>query len=282
VSTTPSIAVLHTSLLFVNPDSVINEYLAELAPDAKVLHFVDSDVLAAVIRDGGISPASTQRMVHLVQAAESAGADVIFSACSSVGPAIDVARRLVSVPIVKIDDAMTASAVETADAVGVLATVPTTLPPTRALVEEKARAAGRDITVQERLCEGAFSVLMCGDRDRHDAMVLDGARALATEVDVIVLAQASMARLAPAIAEAVGKPVLSSPRSGAENAVRVLREQTAEHAHVTDRAQADLMTEEIFGPVAPVSPSDREEEAAPRADNTRRSLAGYLCTQTRR
>ncbi|MEV5440060.1 aspartate/glutamate racemase family protein [Streptomyces sp. NPDC052682] len=228
MSTPPSIAVLHTSLLFVSPDSVINEHLAELAPDAKVLHFVDSDVLAAVVRDGGISPASTQRMVHLAQAAEAAGADVIFSACSSVGPAIDVARRLVSVPIVKIDDAMTASAVETADTVGVLATVPTTLPPTRALVEEKARAAGRDITVQERLCEGAFSVLMSGDRDRHDAMVLDGARALATEVDVIVLAQASMARLAPAIAEAVGKPVLSSPRSGAEDAVRVLNEQTAE------------------------------------------------------
>ncbi|MEU1577588.1 aspartate/glutamate racemase family protein [Streptomyces collinus] len=236
MSTTASIAVLHTSLLFVNPDSVINTYLAELAPDAKVLHFVDSDVLAAVVRDGEVSPASTRRMVHLAQAAEAAGADVIFSACSSVGPAIDVARRLVSVPIVKIDDAMTASAVETAGAIGVLATVPTTLPPTRALVEEKARAAGRDITVQERLCEGAFSVLMSGDRDRHDGMVLDGARALAKEIDVIVLAQASMARLAPAIAEAVGKPVLSSPRSGTENAVRVLHEQTAEPDHATARA----------------------------------------------
>ncbi|MFI7300690.1 aspartate/glutamate racemase family protein [Streptomyces sp. NPDC050121] len=236
MSTTASIAVLHTSLLFVDADSVINEYLSELAPDARVLHFVDSDVLAAVVRDGEVSPASTQRMVHLAQAAQAAGADVIFSACSSVGPAIDVARRLVSVPIVKIDDAMAASAVETADAIGVLATVPTTLLPTRALVEEKARAAGRDITVQERLCEGAFSVLMSGDRDGHDAMVLDGARALAKEVDVIVLAQASMARLAPAIAEAVGKPVLSSPRSGTENAVRVLHEQTAEPAHATARA----------------------------------------------
>ena len=69
MSTTASIAVLHTSLLFINPDSVINEHLAELAPDADVLHFVDSDVLAAVVRDGGISPASTQRMVHLAQAA---------------------------------------------------------------------------------------------------------------------------------------------------------------------------------------------------------------------
>ncbi|MFE9029722.1 aspartate/glutamate racemase family protein [Streptomyces iakyrus] len=236
MSTTASIAVLHTSLLFVDADSVINEYLSELAPDARVLHFVDSDVLAAVIRDGEVSPASTQRMVHLAQAAQAAGADVIFSACSSAGPAIDVARRLVCVPIVKIDDAMTASAVETADAIGVLATVSTTLQPTRALIEEKARAAGRDITVQERLCEAAFSVLMSGDRDRHDAMVLDGARALAKEADVIVLAQASMARLAPAIAEAVGKPVLSSPRSGAENAVRVLNEQRADPAHATARA----------------------------------------------
>jgi Asp/Glu/hydantoin racemase len=236
MSATASIAVLHTSMLFVNNDPVINDYLSELAPDAKVLHFLDSDVLAAVVRDGGMSPASTQRMVHLAQAAESAGADVIFSACSSVGPAIDVARRLVSVPIVKIDDAMTASAVETADAIGILATVPTTLPPTRALVEEKARAAGRDITVQERLCEGAFKVLLAGDRDRHDAIVLEGARALAMEVDVIVLAQASTARLAPAIAEAVGKPVLSSPRSGAENAVRVLHEQTAEPGHATKKA----------------------------------------------
>lgn len=236
MSTTASIAVLHTSLLFVDADSVINEYLSELAPDARVLHFIDSDVLAAVVRDGEVSPASTQRMVHLAQAAQAAGADVILSACSSVGPAIDVARRLVSVPIVKIDDAMTASAVETAGAIGVLATVPTTLPPTRALVEEKARAAGRDITVQELLCEGAFSVLTSGDRDRHDAMVLDGARALANDVDVIVLAQASMAPLAPAIAEAAGKPVLSSPRSGAENAVRVLHEQAAEPAHATARA----------------------------------------------
>ncbi|MGW3628071.1 aspartate/glutamate racemase family protein [Streptomyces sp. NPDC000880] len=225
--TGPSIAVLHTSFVFVNVEPMIKDYIAELAPDAEVLHFVDSDVLATVMREGQISPASTQRMVHLAQAAEAAGADVIFSACSSLGPTIDVARRLVSVPIIKIDDAMTEAAVQAGDTIGVMATVPTTLPPTRALIEEKALAAGRAIKVTEHLCEGAFSVLMSGDRDRHDAMVLDGARALASQVDAIVLAQASMARLAPAIADAVGKPVLSSPRSGVENAVHVLNGQQA-------------------------------------------------------
>jgi Asp/Glu/hydantoin racemase len=224
VSTGSSIAVLHTSFVFVNVEPMINNYLAELAPDAKVMHFVDSDVLATVMSDGFISPASAHRMVHLAQAA---GAEVIFSACSSLGPAIDEARRVVSVPIIKIDDAMTAAAVDAGDVIGVMATVPTTLPPTRALVEEKAQAAGRSITVIEHLCEGAFGVLMSGDRDRHDALVLEGARKLAAQVDAIVLAQASMARLAPAIAEAVGKPVLSSPRSGVENAVRVLKGQSA-------------------------------------------------------
>jgi Asp/Glu/hydantoin racemase len=224
MTTRPAIAVLHTSLVFINVEPMITNYLAEFAPDAEIMHFVDSDVLATVVREGGISPESTQRMVHLAQAAEAAGADVIFSACSSLGPTIDVARRLVSTPIIKIDDAMSELAVDAGRSIGILATVPTTLPPTRALVEEKARAAGKDITVTERLCEGAFGVLMGGDRDRHDAMVIEGARALAAGVDALVLAQASMARLAPAIAEAVGKPVLSSPRTGVENAVRVLRD----------------------------------------------------------
>jgi Asp/Glu/hydantoin racemase len=220
----PSIAVLHTSFVFVKVEEMLTDYFGELAPDVKLLHFVDSDVLATVMREGRISTASTRRMVSLAQAAEAAGADVIFSACSSLGPAVDVARRLVSVPIVKIDDAMTATAINDGDSIGVLATVPTTLAPTRALVEEKALAAGRSLTVQERLCEGAFDILMGGDRPKHDAMVLQGARELAAGVDAIVLAQASMARLAPAISDAVGKPVYSSPRSGVEDAVRVLKE----------------------------------------------------------
>jgi Asp/Glu/hydantoin racemase len=221
----PSIAVLHTSLVFINVEHLITDYLAELAPDARLMHFIDSDVLATVGREKGISPESTQRMVHLAQSAEAAGADVVFSACSSLGPTIDVARRLVNVPIVKIDDAMAEQAVGTGTSIGILATVPTTLAPTRAQVEEKARAAGKDVTITERLSAGAFDVLMSGDKERHDAMVVEAAGALAAETDLLVLAQASMARLVPVIAEAVGKPVLSSPRSGVESAVRLLRER---------------------------------------------------------
>ena len=211
------VAVLHTSFVFVNVEPMVNDLIAELMPDAEVLHFVDSDVLATVIREGSISERSQHRMTHLAQAAEEAGADVIFSACSSLGPTLDAARRAVSVPIVKIDDAMADLAATQASRIGVLATVPTTLGPTADLIAEKAAALGRDVTLVRHLCEGAFGVLMGGDRDRHDAMVLEGARELAKDVEIIVLAQASMARLAPSLSEAIGRPVLASPRLGVQD-----------------------------------------------------------------
>lgn len=211
------VAVLHTSFVFVNVEPMVNDLIAELMPDAEVMHFVDSDVLATVMREGSISERSQRRMTHLAQAAEEAGADVIFSACSSLGPTLDAARRAVSVPIVKIDDAMAEQAAAQASRIGVLATVPTTLGPTADLIAEKATALGRQVTLVRHLCDGAFGVLMAGDRDSHDVMVREGAVELAKDVQIIVLAQASMARLAPALAEATGLTVLASPRLGVQD-----------------------------------------------------------------
>jgi len=220
------IAILHTSFVFVSVEPIINELIAEVLPDAEVLHFVDSDVLATVVREQGISEASEQRMVHLAEAAEAAGADIIFSACSSLGPALDVAARAVSTPVVKVDEAMALKAASEGDRIGVLATVPTTLGPTSDLIADKAAELGRDVTIVQRLASGAFDVLMSGDRAAHDALVTEQAVELAKTVDIIVLAQASMSRLVDVLAERTGKPVLSSPRMGVEFLARRLAELT--------------------------------------------------------
>lgn len=214
------IAMLHTSMVFLTVDTNIQELIGELGPDDEVVHFVDSEVLASVIRDGSITERSEARIRHLAQAAEESGADVIFSACSSLGPAIDAAKDHVRTPIVKIDDAMTTLAANSAERVGVLATVPSTLPPTVALIRAAAEPP-HEVHIVERLCEGAFDVLMGGDRETHDAMVLEAARELAPQVDLIVLAQASMARLAPSLQAALGTRVLSSPRAGVEDLLSV-------------------------------------------------------------
>lgn len=208
------IAILHTSFVFVSVEPVINNLIAELIPDAEVMHFVDSDVLATVQRENGISRKSEERMTYLAQAAEAAGADIIFSACSSLGPALDVAAQNVQTPVVKIDEAMALQAASDGNRIGVMATVPTTLGPTSDLIQAKADELGRSITIEQRLCEGAFAVLMSGDREKHDSMIIEQAMDLAENVDLIVLAQASMNRLAPVLQETTNLTVLSSPRIG--------------------------------------------------------------------
>lgn len=210
------IAILHTSFVFVSVEPVINDLIEELIPDAEVMHFVDSDVLATVVREQGISHNSELRMTRLAQAAEAAGADIIFSACSSLGPALDVAAANVQTPVVKIDEAMAARAAGEGSRIGVLATVATTLGPTSDLIQAKADELGRDLVIERRLCEGAFAVLMSGDREKHDSMIVEQAVDLATAVDVIVLAQASMNRLARVLHEKTGKTVLASPRMGVD------------------------------------------------------------------
>ena len=211
-----TIAILHTSFVFVSVETVINDLIEELIPGAEVMHFVDSDVLATVMREQRISDKSAARMTHLAQAAELAGADIIFSACSSLGPALDVAAQNVSIPVVKIDEAMAILAARDGQRIGVLATVPTTLGPTSDLILATAAELGRTVSIEQRLCAGAFDVLMSGDRSTHDAMITEQAKDLAGSVDIIVLSQASMNRLAGDLADQTGLPVLASPRIGVE------------------------------------------------------------------
>jgi Asp/Glu/hydantoin racemase len=107
--------------------------------------------------------------------------------------------------------------------VGVLATLRTTLEPTAELVERRGRDAGKPVEVVSRVCEGAFDALAAGDRDRHDELVREGLRELAAGVDVVVLAQASMARVVDAPPEAERTvPVLSSPRLGMQRVAELV------------------------------------------------------------
>ncbi len=218
----PRVAVLHTSLLFVEGDRLLRDLFAEILPEAHVIDFIDGDLLATVRRENHVSPASVRRFWHLAAAAQDAGADVAFSVCSSLGPAVDLVRGMVAMPIVKIDDAMARDAVCRAGRIGVLATVSTTLAPTVELLRSAADTAGCQAIVVSRLADEAFARLLAGDRDGHDEAIVDAAHALASDVDLIVLAQASMARLVDRIEAATRMPVLASPRSGVAEVRRVL------------------------------------------------------------
>lgn len=206
-----TVAAVHTGAIMIE---LLKPLFAELLPGVRVINIVDDSIVAEAGRAGKITPGITKRLISYYFAGIDAGADVIFNTCSSVGEVADLGRQMLPVPLVKIDEPMAIKAVESASKIGVIATLPTTLGPTVRLVRTQAARLEKSVSVIEGLAEGAFQALVAGDPAKHDQTILETARRLAGDVDLFVLAQASMARMEAALSEATGKPVLSSPRLG--------------------------------------------------------------------
>ncbi|WP_152768034.1 aspartate/glutamate racemase family protein, partial [Paraburkholderia franconis] len=213
-----TIAVVHTGPVSVQP---IKEQISEQIPDARVINIVDDSLLSDVRAAGHVTPEVASRIHSYMANAQGMRVDIILNACSSVGEAVDSVRNFISTPIVKIDEAMAEEASFIGSHIGVIATVSTTLEPTVRLVKKKAGELRRAVEVTVRIAEGAFEALLSGDGARHDEIVKSAISILATQVDVVVLAQVSMARLVPQL-ERVCVPVLSSPRSGVAALKRAL------------------------------------------------------------
>ena len=216
------VVLLHTVAGLV---PVFQELAKVLPGDVKVSNIVDESLLEDAIAAGGLTPAVTRRVVdHVVSAADS-GAVAVLVTCSSIGPAVEVASELVGVPVLRIDEPMASAAIETGERIGVLATVTSTLNSTVDLLRRCARGIGKDVDVVPVLREDAFTAMRSGDATTHDRIIGEVLRQLATEVDVVVLAQASMARvLATLEPGALSIPVFSSPGSGMDRLASVLDE----------------------------------------------------------
>jgi Asp/Glu/hydantoin racemase len=219
VSARKTVFVIHTSFALVD---VLNALFRQELPKVRIVNIVDDSLLADVRAVGHVPPSVVRRMVGYAVLAQSSGANAIFNVCSSVGEVADVMRQAVDIPVVKIDDAMTSDAVERGKQIAVVATLPTTLGPTARLVERKAAEAKKDVHVHRHLAEGAFDVLVGGDAQKHDEMVAAEIIKAARKRDVVVLAQASMARIVPQLGDRVSVPVLSSPLSGVKDLKRVV------------------------------------------------------------
>ena len=194
-----------------------------LPEDVEIVHVADEVLLKVVLDRGGLSPFAYRRVVDHAQAAEQMGAAAVLLTCSSISPCADAARPFVRIPVLKVDEPMVDEAVARGQRIGVAATAPTTLVPTVELVRARAALAGKAVTVDPMLCEGAYAAMTSGDLARHDEIVRGALRMLMARNDVVVLAQASMARVANTIPlEEQTVPVLSSPRLAMERARAVL------------------------------------------------------------
>jgi hypothetical protein len=118
---------------------------------------------------------------------------------------------------------MADKAVQMGGKIGVVATLSTTLEPTSDLVRRRADHAGKEIELTSRLCEGAFDALMSGNPKLHDEAVAAALKALSQQVDVILLAQASMARVVDQLPDEDKKvPILTSPELAVQHLADIL------------------------------------------------------------
>lgn len=209
IHTSPSLTPLFTSLC------------AKWLPEVTIFHMVDESLIKNTIAAGHLEKITTRRVIAQIESARLAGADAVLVTCSSIGAAVTLAASIFDFPVLRVDDAMAERAVTLGHRLGVLATLRTTLAPTSALVRSKAN--GHDVTILDRLIEGAFDAVMAGDGATHDKLVRSALTELIPQVDCIVLAQASMARVLSTMEPSeLTVPVLSSPELAVQRVAEVM------------------------------------------------------------
>jgi Asp/Glu/hydantoin racemase len=215
-----TLALIHTSPTLT---PMFGKLCARFLPETTIFHMVDESLITDTIREGQLRRVTMRRLLALIESAEMAGADAVMVTCSSLGPGVALGQQLFDIPVIRIDEAMAEAAVRMGRRIGVMATLRTTLEPTIALLREKAAEAGIDIEIVDSLCDGAFDAVLAGNTAVHDRILSEALKSEMKGVDVVILAQASMARVVTAMPDGtLSMPVLSSPELAVKSARAIL------------------------------------------------------------
>ncbi len=215
----PRIVLIHAVATAIPP---IQHAFREGWPGAALSNLLDDDLVPAYTREGGLTPHITERICALALYAARSGADGILFTCSVFPQAEDMAKQLVRVPLLKPDEAMIAAALDAGGRIGVVATNPPAAPAATAQLLAGAKARGAEVQVVESVAEGAFAIGNAGDTATHDRMVVEAAQRIADQVDVLCLAQVSMALARGAVQAKVQVPVLTSPATAVARLKKLL------------------------------------------------------------
>ena len=177
----------------------------------------DPSIIADAVKNGSPSKQAAGRLLGMYAQALSSGADAILNICSSVGDIAGAAQSAFAatgVPLVRIDEEMAEEAVQKYSKIGVIATLSSTLEPTKRLIRSCAEKAGKKPEILEALADNAFG----GGAEPliEAAEKLGGA-------ECIVLAQGSMGDSREAVEKASGKPTFASPFWGALSVYKAVK-----------------------------------------------------------
>jgi aspartate/glutamate racemase len=181
----------------------------------EIISFSNPGILQEARDNGGATPHCARELMDLYEKSAKAGADIILNICSSVGDIAALAKPLyemMGLPFVRIDEDMAREAVRKGKRIGVIATLSTTLEPTKRLILKCAEEEGVKVELVDALAEGAFGL----DQDQFKNKLIETGAKVKDRVDLLLFAQGSMAYAEKAVSEALGLPVFSSIRYGAK------------------------------------------------------------------
>jgi Asp/Glu/hydantoin racemase len=214
------LAIIHTTPVTIEP---LKELAAKMIGDCEIINLVDDSILPQLSKNDGNIQEIAQRWESYAKVAEQLGADCILNACSSIGELVSSTQPKVSIPIVRIDEAMAEFAIDSATKIGVAATLETTLKPTLELLKQKALEKNKQVEFQPILVASAYQKLISNDKEGHDSDLSIALRDLAKEVDLVVLAQASMARVVSTFNKEEQRHFVTSPELGMDAVKRTLQ-----------------------------------------------------------
>lgn len=213
MTTRPRIALIHALKHSIAP---IEAAFAKTWPAARLMNLLDDSLSADLARGGTLNDAMTERFLALGDYAAATGADAILFTCSAFGPCIEaVAGAHAPMPVLKPNEAMIERAVTMGKKIGLLSTFPPTL-------VSMPLEFPVSVQIVPKLAEGALAALDRGERAAHDRLIVEASKDL-RDCDVIALAQFSIASTAPLVAEATGRPVVTTPDSAVEKLMKLLK-----------------------------------------------------------
>lgn len=175
----------------------------------------DPTILAEIREAGYVTQKPAARLIEMYMKAAEEGCAAVLNLCSSVGEVADAAQciaRYIGMPIVRVDEEMCREAVRNAKRIGVMATLSTTLEPTKNTIRRVAREMNREVELVDVLVNGAFGL----DQTQFKERLTEAAEKVLDKIDLMVLAQGSMAYAEKDLTEKFGKSFYGSPRFGAK------------------------------------------------------------------
>ncbi|QIZ10352.1 Asp/Glu racemase [Priestia megaterium] len=214
------LAIIHTTPVTIEP---LKDLANKMIGECEIINLVDDSILPQLGKNGGNVQEIADRWEGYAKVAEQLGADCILNACSSIGELVSFTQPKIATPIIRIDDAMAEFAISSAEKIGVAATLETTLRPTLDLLKQKAAEQQKNVEFEPILVSSAYQKLIANDKEGHDLDLSVALRELAKKVDIVVLAQASMARVVSSFTPDEQSHFVTSPELGMEAVNRTLK-----------------------------------------------------------